>query len=358
MNRERHEELAALAALDLLSPPEQAELTAAIAQNPDLPKLIDSLRAAAANLAHTAPSAEPPAALKSRLLAHIAVVPAAHSRPQPSPATTADSTLLEFKKPSPASPKPKPSFFPLFSWAVAACLALFCAWVSQKYFLTQRLNSDLRDQQVLADFALRSAQNQLEAERLIAKRELADATAQLTESAQTLAALQTRLNVSEAQSRNLTAQLDVSRSELTIARNQLTDARQVVTTREQRIAELDRQLKAQGDLANYKIATLASLAGNTPQALAIAVWNPANQQGLLSVQKLPALPSDKDYQLWIIAGNSAPVSAGVFAVDATTGEARVPFRADQAIKDAVKFAISLERKGGNPTPTSVLFMGQ
>jgi anti-sigma-K factor RskA len=44
------------------------------------------------------------------------------------------------------------------------------------------------------------------------------------------------------------------------------------------------------------------------------------------------------------------VNSGVFAVDPVTGEAHVVFRADKPIKSAAKFAVSLERKGGVPSP--------
>jgi anti-sigma-K factor RskA len=178
-------------------------------------------------------------------------------------------------------------------WAAAACLAITCAWLGQLYFGSRFEAATLREQQAVADFELRTTRNQLEAERLIAGHQLGAMTEQL--------------------------------------------------------AALDRQLKAEGDLAKFKIATLASLAGNTPQALAVAVWNPAKQEGVLSVEKLPALASDKDYQLWLVDPQYAnPVDGGVFRVDPATGEAHVTFKANKPIHSVAKFAVSLERKGGVP----------
>jgi anti-sigma-K factor RskA len=117
----------------------------------------------------------------------------------------------------------------------------------------------------------------------------------------------------------------------------------------EQLAALDRQLKAEGDLANFKIATLASLLGNSPQALAVAVWNPAKQEGVLTVEKLPALAEDKDYQLWLVDPQYAiPVDGGVFRVDPSTGVAHVTFKANKPIHSVAKFAVSLERKGGVP----------
>jgi len=109
------------------------------------------------------------------------------------------------------------------------------------------------------------------------------------------------------------------------------------------------RLRVEGDLAQFKIATLASLAGNSPHALAVAVSNPKTQQGVLRVEKLPALASDKDYQLWLIdPAYPAPVDGGVFTVDPATGHAQISFKPTRPVNNAAKFAVSLERKGGVP----------
>jgi anti-sigma-K factor RskA len=273
MIAERQEELAALGAVDLLSPAEQAEFDAAVAADPALAALLASFRSTAAELAHSAPPVVPPALLKTRILASLSN--------QTSPVSARSSRGI---------------VIPFTSWiglAAAACFALTTAYFGQA-FLTERASvAALRDQQTLAELALRGATNQLEAERLIGRRELA--------------------------------------------------------ARDQRVTDLTRQLAAQGTLADYKIATLASLLGNSPQALAVAVWNPANQEGVLTVQKLPALAADKDYQLWVVDPQyPIPIDGGVFRVDPATGEARLNFRPNLPVKTVAKFAVSLERKGGVP----------
>ena len=290
MNAERHEDLAALAALDLLTPAEQAEFTAALAEHPELAAIAASLRSTAAELAHTAPAAEPPADLKIRLLKTIAGDASAARAPI---VTASRSTILPF-----------PTWI---GFATAACFACLAAYFAQAYFNQSALNSAFRDQQNLADLSLRSTKNQLAAERLIAQRELADAA------------------------------------------KRAGDTAALITTLESRLAETKQQLFAQGTLADYKIATLASLLGNSPQAVAVAVWNPASQEGVLTVQKLPALAADKDYQLWVIDPQySIPVDGGVFKVDPTTGEGRLVFHPNRPVQTVAKFAVSLERKGGVP----------
>jgi anti-sigma-K factor RskA len=59
----------------------------------------------------------------------------------------------------------------------------------------------------------------------------------------------------------------------------------------------------------------------------------------------------KDYQMWVIDPKyPTPVSAGVFPAG-RAGVVNLPFKADKPITSADKFAVSVERKGGSPTPT-------
>jgi anti-sigma-K factor RskA len=114
-------------------------------------------------------------------------------------------------------------------------------------------------------------------------------------------------------------------------------------------SEVIAALRRQADVAELKVASLASLLGPSPEAQAIAVWNPLTQEGVLTVVNLPALESDKDYQLWLIDPQyDIPVDGGVFRVDPATGEARVTFRPDRPVRVVDKFAVSLEREGGVP----------
>jgi anti-sigma-K factor RskA len=194
---------------------------------------------------------------------------------------------------SPAAPAsgrliPFPSWIP---WLAAAGVAVAAVWSSRLYTQAEAENASLREQQRVAQLALDQTRAQLsEAHRLLARSGL-------------------------------------------------------------EIAELSANLKAEGDLAHFKIATLASMLGNSPAALAVAVWDPSREEGVLAVSKLPAAASEKDYQLWVIDRQYAsPVSGGVFVVDPATGEAHVLFKADKPVHSIAKFAVSLERKGGVQKP--------
>jgi anti-sigma-K factor RskA len=149
----------------------------------------------------------------------------------------------------------------------------------------------------------------------------------------------------------LSEQEHVIAQSLDEARAQLDDAKQLLSESRIKVSELSAKLKDESDLSRYKIATLASMLGNTPSAVAVAVWDPSRERGVLSVSKLPAAATEKDYQLWVIDKQyPAPVSAGTFVVDPVTGEAHIVFKADKPVDSIAKFAVSLERKGGSPSP--------
>lgn len=114
------------------------------------------------------------------------------------------------------------------------------------------------------------------------------------------------------------------------------------------ITDLGNKLRRSEDLSRLKISALASLAGNTKEAQVIAVWDPGQQTGLLTMEKLPAIADTQDYQIWIVdPAYKDPVNGGVFHV-AADGKVTLAFKPDQPVTQAAAFAISLEKKGGVP----------
>ncbi|MDX1585868.1 MAG: anti-sigma factor, partial [Balneolaceae bacterium] len=86
------------------------------------------------------------------------------------------------------------------------------------------------------------------------------------------------------------------------------------------------------------------------------IWDPASNRALLQVSNLPAVPSDKDYQLWIIKNNK-PVSAGVFAVNDPARDSFFKIEKMTASERAADaFAITMEPKGGMPQPTGDMYL--
>jgi anti-sigma-K factor RskA len=272
---DRKEELAALAALGLLEGAEREQFLAEIARDPELKALAAELLQAASGLAHVAPEAEPPAALKARILASAAGRPNAGASRESAAARRGVPPTTPF-----------PSWIP---WLMAACVTLAALWTHRQYVSVRAENAVLAEQQRIAQVAL-------------------DQT-----------------------------------------KGELAEAKRLVTESSLKVAELSTKLKDEGDLAHLKISMLASMLGNTPAAVAVAVWDPSREQGVLSVSKLPALASEKDYQLWLVDPQyPSPVNGGVFVVDPVTGEAHIVFKGDKHVGSIAKFAVSLERKGGVP----------
>jgi len=178
--------------------------------------------------------------------------------------------------------------FPIFRWlpqAIAAGLAVAALWLGFQNMALHEENSTLRTERQLAEIAYHAAQTQLKERSFIA---------------------------------------------------------------ENMINDLGRQLREQQDLTRLKVTALASLAGNTPEAQAIAVWDPARETGLLTVDKLPVIADNQDYQLWVVdPAYPNPVDGGVFK-PGTDGHVVLTFKGDKPIKSVAAFAISLEKKGGVP----------
>jgi len=118
------------------------------------------------------------------------------------------------------------------------------------------------------------------------------------------------------------------------------------------LAERDDVLRLLSD-PRVRLVGLAGLPPN-PDASAQVVWDPGTRRGFLLVAGLPAVPSDKAYELWAIAGNE-PVPAGVFRVDR---EGRALLRLPQLPggKSFDKFAVTLEPAGGVEKPSGPMHL--
>lgn len=94
-----------------------------------------------------------------------------------------------------------------------------------------------------------------------------------------------------------------------------------------------------------------------PHSFATVYWNPATKQVMLNVDNLPMPPTDKQYQLWALK-DGKPIDAGVF--DMKPGAGGEMHMMPVNISDADAFAVTLEKKGGSPTPdlTQLYVMGK
>ena len=85
---------------------------------------------------------------------------------------------------------------------------------------------------------------------------------------------------------------------------------------------------------------------STTSNLATIYWNASTGQVNLEIDSLVRPPETQQYQLWAIV-DGKPVDAGVFDMG---DNSRVVQQAKKFLK-ADAFAITLERRGGSPTPT-------
>jgi anti-sigma-K factor RskA len=332
MNDERHQDLAALHALDLLEGDELRNFEAKLAENPELRALSSAWRETAAALVHTLPATPPPSGLKERLFASLEA--------KLDPVTDPARKVIR---------PPVATFRALIPWAIAACFAVLATWFAARSLTADATIEVLRDEARVATTALKSQQLAAERDRLLAGSHVSDLNTQLD-------ARGARLGEVERQLASMRSQLG-ERERTVVALEQRVDAlagasaeigRQLGEAYQQ-VVQLARELKARGEIAELKITALASLLGNSPEAKAIAIWDPLKQEGMLQVDKLPALAANEDYQLWVVDPQYPdPVDGGVFTVDESTGTARVQFHARQSVRAINAFAVTRERKGGVP----------
>ena len=93
--------------------------------------------------------------------------------------------------------------------------------------------------------------------------------------------------------------------------------------------------------------TVVNMVGTqtAPKSSANIYWDSTSSNVFLVVKNMPKLPSDQQYQLWALIDNK-PKDLGVF--DATDDKVILKMKNTQK---AQAFAITIEQKGGSPSPT-------
>jgi len=132
--------------------------------------------------------------------------------------------------------------------------------------------------------------------------------------------------------------LERENKDLAMERSQLYTQNGTLRTRAE---EPNTGLQLFSDPASLKIALTGIK--ETASTKAVVIWNKTNKEVHLMIKGLPTPPRDKQYQLWALV-NGTPVDAGVIGDCAT-------FCLLKPIDNAQAFAITLEKTGGNPTPS-------
>jgi anti-sigma-K factor RskA/cell division protein FtsB len=87
----------------------------------------------------------------------------------------------------------------------------------------------------------------------------------------------------------------------------------------------------------------------SPASEVMVIWNGSTKDVFVEVHRLPAPPEGMQYQLWAIDKDGNPIDAGMltpYKEQVTHGPQPM-----KKVTDAVSFAVTLEKRGGSPTPT-------
>lgn len=110
---------------------------------------------------------------------------------------------------------------------------------------------------------------------------------------------------------------------------------------------LQRIVSEQKDVVSNPNVTVVNMVGTqvAPKSSANIYWDSTSSNVYLVVKNMPKLPSDQQYQLWALIDNK-PKDLGVF--DASDEKVILKMKNTQK---AQAFAITIEQKGGSPSPT-------
>ena len=108
------------------------------------------------------------------------------------------------------------------------------------------------------------------------------------------------------------------------------------------------QIVAEQKVVKDPNTTVVNMVGTkvAPKSSANVYWDSASSNVYIVVKNMPDLPTDKQYQLWALI-DGKPKDLGVF--DATANN-KVILKMKNTQK-AQAFAITIEQKGGSPSPT-------
>lgn len=127
---------------------------------------------------------------------------------------------------------------------------------------------------------------------------------------------------------------------------------------EAKLAETEQQLAVADSSAQEYEHDIrrVSLTGQpqTPNAVAKIYWMTNSGDVMVDASNLPDIPAGKQYQFWAIV-DGKPVDGGLIITN-DKGQ-KLHMQKMKSFGRAEAFAISLEKEGGNPTPTEVVSVG-
>ena len=124
----------------------------------------------------------------------------------------------------------------------------------------------------------------------------------------------------------------------------------------ERVQAENQELARVMDVVGSPRLRLVALGGQaaSPNAEGRVLWSPDAKKAVLYATGLPRPPAGRDYQLWVIEGQT-PRSEGVFPVD-ERGSARHVLPEVPAAGGVGAFAVTIEPAGGVPAPTGPMVL--
>ncbi len=104
---------------------------------------------------------------------------------------------------------------------------------------------------------------------------------------------------------------------------------------------------------NVKMAAMKGLEAS-PASFATVYWDTTSKDVYLQINNLPKPASDQQYQLWALF-DGKPIDVGMIDNDTFIGEKKLLLQMKN-VNGAQAFAITLEKKGGNPTPQGSMYV--
>ncbi len=129
----------------------------------------------------------------------------------------------------------------------------------------------------------------------------------------------------------------------------------IAAQQQQLVATLNTYKKEKDMLADPGMQTIIMRNEADAAPAGMVYWSKEKGDAYLALHKLPMPPKGKQYQLWVIQDGN-PVDMGVIDNDMVQKEGMM-MKIAANIKSGQAFAISIEKEGGNPTPTQVYMVG-
>ena len=123
------------------------------------------------------------------------------------------------------------------------------------------------------------------------------------------------------------------------------------------VQQQSNEIKNDLDIVHNRYSVAVALAGQpaSPDATAKIFWMKNTGDVMIDASNLPDAPAGKQYQFWAIVDGVA-VDGGLIITNDKGKKVRM--QKMKSFGKAQAFAISLEKEGGNPTPTAVVSMGK